>query len=280
MKITTTLFLLLIFTSLSTLAQEHTATFLWETDTLLDRVESVIYDPVSNFIYTTNIDGEYMEKDGVGSISKIDMDGNIVARDWIDGLNGPSGTGIYDGKLYVGDMDRILEIDIASAKILNAYDLPEAKRLNDLDVAEDGTVYVSDTGGNQLFKLKNGKTTKIAEDLESPNGVLSHNGKILVTNWNQKSLNFYDVQTGQSQQIIDGIDGPDGIEAINDNNYLVSGYEGIIYIVNTDGSKTVLLDTSKEGIIAADIGYDADSGLLMIPTMTRKTIRAYQVSNE
>ncbi len=280
MKIPFTLLILFISTALSSRAQAPKTTFLWETDTLLDRVESVIYDPVSDFIYSTNIDGDYMAQDGVGSISKIDLDGNVVEHDWVSGLNGPSGTGIYNGKLYVGDMDKILEIDIASAEILKAYPVPEAKRLNDLGLGEDGTVYVSDTGGNQIFMLKDGKLTKMTENLESPNGILIHNGKMLVTNWNGKSLNLYDMDSGQSQQIAEDIDGPDGIEALDNDNYLVSGYQGVIYIVNANGIKTKLLDTTKEGIIAADIGYDVDKGLLLIPTMTRKTVRAYRVVME
>ena len=94
---------------------------LWETDTLLKTVESVLYDPSTQFIYTANINGHFMAKDGNGSIGKLNLKGEIIDANWITGLDAPTGLHVKNGKLYTTDIDRVVEIDLAKAKIILTY---------------------------------------------------------------------------------------------------------------------------------------------------------------
>lgn len=64
-----------------------------------DHLRVVIYDPVSNFIYVSNINGQPWDQDGNGFISKLDLDGKIVERQWVTGLSAPKGLGIHNGHL-------------------------------------------------------------------------------------------------------------------------------------------------------------------------------------
>ncbi len=250
---------------------------LWETDTLLTTVESVIYDAKSNYIYTTNIEGHFMKKDGKGSISKVSLDGTIVERDWISGLHAPTGTAIYKGKLYITDIDRIVEIAIAEKKITRIYDLKGAKALNDIEVKDDGTVYASDTGGDQIFELKDGKVRLVMEGIDTPNGLFFKNDRLLMTSWRTKTVNYLDINTKTIQQISTNIPGPDGIEALEDHGFLVSGFQGFVYFIGNDGIKTLLLDSSQKKIKAADIDYIADKKILLVPTMQNNKVMAYKL---
>jgi len=253
-------------------------TLLWETDALLTTVESVIYDPVSKHIYTTNINGHFMKKDGNGFISKIDLQGKIVKSHWIKGLDAPTGTGIYQGKLYVTDIDRLIEIDIAQGKILKTYTIEDAKALNDVEVDKDGTVYCSDTGGNKIFALKNGKITCVVVNIDTPNGLFADGDRFLVTCWTPKTLNYLDLKTQKITPISQGLTGPDGIEKVDSQHYLVSGFKGLIHLVNKNGQKQLLLDTQAQKVNATDIDYIPSLKMLLVPTFSNNTVRAYQLT--
>ena len=255
---------------------EPTLTLLWETEPLLNTVESVIYDPQSELIYTANIHGHFMNKDGNGYISKVGIDGKVIESHWITGLDAPTGLGIYKGKLYTTDIDQIIEIELATGKILKKYPVEGAKAFNDIAIGPDGTVYGSDTGGNQIFTLKGGKVELWQKDIDTPNGLLVLKGKLLVTQWNPKSLGILDLASKHFTQITDGIAGPDGVEVLKDGSYWVSGFDGRVYHVNPTGAKTLVLDTTKEQVKAADIDYIAEKKLLLVPTMSSHKVMAYQ----
>src|SRR3954451_22438288 len=76
----------------------------WETDTVFTTVESTLYDPRSNIIYASNIEGDASKKDGKGSIGKLKPDGTVINARWATGLNAPKGSALLNGKLYVADV--------------------------------------------------------------------------------------------------------------------------------------------------------------------------------
>src|SRR5690606_27372967 len=131
---------------------------------------SVLYDESSGTIYVANIEGEAAEKDGKGSISIISKEGEIQEREWVNGLNAPKGMGIMDGKLYVTDIDEVVEIEIESKKITNRYPVKGAVFLNDLDTHQ-GRVYVSDSRAGNIHLLENGQVTVFAEEQKGINGL-------------------------------------------------------------------------------------------------------------
>ena len=60
-----------------------------------------------------------------------------------EGPRRTEGHGLVNGRLYVADIDKLVEIDAESGKIIARYDAPGAQFLNDVAAAPDGTVYVS-----------------------------------------------------------------------------------------------------------------------------------------
>src|SRR5688572_7211307 len=144
---------------------------LWQTDTVLTTVESVIYDPANDVLYVSNIAGEPSTKDGNGSIGKVGLDGKVIAAQWIKGMDAPKGIGIWNGKLFVADIDRIHEVDIATATIANSHAVEGAQFLNDITVGSDGRVYISDMNTGIIHVLENGAVSKWLEGLDAPNGL-------------------------------------------------------------------------------------------------------------
>jgi len=70
---------------------------IWETDTILDVPESVIYSEEYKCLFVSNIVGSPLEKDGVGYISKLGLDGKVIKLKWVEGFDAPKGMTISNG---------------------------------------------------------------------------------------------------------------------------------------------------------------------------------------
>src|SRR3989304_7399957 len=145
----------LIF-SLGLLTQVHadTATpeLLWELEGF-SNPESVVYDKQNNVLYVSNVNGQVTEKDGNGFISKVSLDGAILEKEWVSGLDAPKGLALHGNKLYAADIDTLVEIDIASATITNRYQVADAMFFNDVAASNSGEIFVSDMMMNRIHAL-------------------------------------------------------------------------------------------------------------------------------
>jgi hypothetical protein len=249
----------------------------WETPAELKTPESVCYDPVRNNIYVSNINGKPSEKELNGFISKLSPDGKIISLKWVEGMNAPKGMAIYKNYLYVADIDRIIRIDIDKGSILNAFQVTGASFLNDICVDQNGSVYISDSGNGKIFLLKSGQDQVFidSKELKGTNGLLIENNYLLAgTNSNLCRINLND------KSIITYIEntGPiDGLASLGEGKYLISDWTGNIYLVQPNKKPKKLLGTSPDSINAADIYYNPDDKLLLVPTFYDNRIMAYEV---
>lgn len=253
-----------------------TLTLKWETEAVLTTCESVLHDEKKDVLYVSNINGQPDAKDGNGFISTVSLDGKVTAASWATGMDAPKGMGLLDGKLYVADIDRVHVIDTETGKITNSHTVEGAKFLNDIAVG-DGKVYVSDSGGGAVHVIEDGKVTVFLSNLQGPNGLFAENGDLVMALWDAKTLNTVDVSSKDITLRTEGIENPDGIEAIDNNEYLVSSWNGLVHHVNSDWEKTLVLDTQKDSLSAADIEYVKAGNLLLVPTFFKNKVMAYEV---
>jgi sugar lactone lactonase YvrE len=248
----------------------------WETEAQLKTPESVLYDAGGKVLYVANIDGkEPWAKDGAGSIGKVGLDGKVIAAEWVKGLEAPKGMGLYKGKLYVADIDRMVVIDVAKGAIAQTIPVAGAQRLNDVSVGKDGTVYVSDMQGLKIYALKDGKpSVYFDQGLKRPNGVLAHGDHLYILD--SGALLKVD-KNKKVERVVEGMDAStDGIEHIKGDEFIVSCWAGAVYHVK-GGEKHLLLDTREKKINSADIGYDAKSRMVYVPTFFANTVVAYEL---
>lgn len=272
--------LLLISASLaaatSVFAQSPTLVKLWETEKTLKTPESVLHDAAGKVLYVANIDGkEPWTKDGKGSIGKVGLDGKVIAAEWVKGLEAPKGMGLYKGKLYVADIDRVAVIDVAKGAIAQMIPVAGSQRLNDVSIGKDGVVYISDMQGAKIYALTNDKPAVYLETgLKRPNGVLAHGDHLYILD----SGTLLKVAKDKSvTKVVDGLDAStDGIEHVKGDEFIVSCWAGAIYQVK-GSEKTLLLDTRPAKVNSADIGYDAKNRIVYVPTFFGDTVVAYQV---
>jgi len=261
---------------------------LWET-TGLKTPESALPVPAEGFAYVSNVAGKPTDKDGNGFISKVSLaDGKIIALEWAKGLDAPKGLALAGGKLYAADIDKLVEIDAKTGKVLAKYDAPGSQFLNDVAADAQGNVYVSDSNTSTIWRLADGKFEKWIDDpaLKFPNGLHVSGDKLIIAAWGapgtsaQSSApsNLVEVLLAD-KKISDLGDGTpvgnlDGIEPIGDDFLVTDWVAGALYRIDRKGKATQLLDL-KQG--SADIGYVPETGLLLIPMMLDDKLVAYKV---
>lgn len=253
----------------------------WETDTTLLVPESVLYDSDTKSFFVTNIDGKPEALDGSGFISKVSLDGKIENLRWTSGLNAPKGMGLYKGKLYVTDVYRLVVINTANGQAEKTYDaVGKDAFLNDVTVAKDGTVYVSDSRADKIYRLQGTKweVWMEGEQLNKPNGVLAvGKDKLLIGSTKMGALRTIDVTAKTILTVADGMAVTDGIVSDGKKGYFVSDWNGQIFAVTADGQKQQLLDTREQKISSADIEYVPGKKLLVVPTFYKNKLVAYRV---
>ena len=250
----------------------------WETDTLLNTCESVLFDAGKNVLYVANIVGAPDGKDGNGFISKVSTDGAITELQWATGLDAPKGMGLHGNSLFVTDLDKIVEIDTETGKVVKSYPVTGAQFLNDITVDNDGRVYASDSNVGFIVQLMGNEVSMWLDSVDGPNGLLADGGNLLMAGWDSGTLNVIDPATKAVTPKAEGIEHPDGIVAVGDGSYLVSTWDGMVHHVDADGKTTKLLDTRESGVNAADIEYIQDKNLLLVPTFFGNTVVAYELT--
>jgi sugar lactone lactonase YvrE len=272
----------------STAAAVAAPKLLWETKGLA-QPESVVEDPATGVIYVSNINGAVMQKDGNGFISRLTADGKMLERQWVKGLNSPTGLALHDRTLYAADVDQLIEINAASGEILKRYDAKGAVFLNDVVVDDEGTVYVSDTPMNTIWRLKDGSFEPwLANDaLNGPNGLLVQGNTLIVASLGkiqsqgQKkelgtllavSLDDQKVSKIGKGELIGNLD---GLQAIQPGVYLVTDWaQGALYRVDAKGKVDELIDLNQG---SADLSYLPGKKMLLIPMMLDNSLVAYRL---
>lgn len=194
--------------------------------------ESCTFDPQRNLILAMNNGnrGDGTENDGF--VSLINPDGSVHTPKWIgasrDGLelHQPLGSAIRNGRLYTVDTGHVKSFDLASGRPLESIPVPGSTILNGIAVAEDGTVYASNTRApERVYKISaDGEVSVFADGapLAAPNGVaMDLDGNIVVVNVTDNAVITYS---------------PDG-EVINTEYAAESGNDGVVVL--SDGTKYV-----------------------------------------
>ncbi|WP_428407190.1 SMP-30/gluconolactonase/LRE family protein [Hyphococcus sp.] len=135
--------------------------------------ESAAFSTERRAIFVSNVNG--YEKNGAGFISRLSMDGVVEDLVWLEGLNAPTGLAVSGDILWAVDYDRLLSIHIPSRLILFAYESDDrSPLLNDVALDDDGSVFVTGSGSNSIYKLEKGRLKtwlKNDEALQYANGI-------------------------------------------------------------------------------------------------------------
>jgi sugar lactone lactonase YvrE len=236
--------------------------------------ESTTFDPSRNLILAMNSGDRSDATKNDGYVSLLNPDGSVHTAKWIgatrDGLElfNPLGSAIKNGVLYTVDVDHVRSFDLKTGKPLKSIHVPGATILNGIAVADNGTIYASNTRNPELiYKVtKNGKSSVFAEGgpLTVPNGVaMDQDGNIVVVNIGSTAVITYNpkgdiVRVEHAEE-----SGNDGIVVLKDGTkYVSSVRHGSVSRIRP-GRKAHVIATGIPS--AASMCYDSIQHQLVIP---------------
>lgn len=249
----------------------------WASDTLLKTPESVIFDQKRGVIYVSNVNMNPWEKDNNGFISRLSEGGEIMDLEWISGMSGPKGMAIVNDMLFVADLDELVLIDLENGKISSKIQVEGASGLNDITPGNDNDLYISDSNAGKIFRYADGKVSVFHDDAPGrPNGLLMDQGKLLTAFSQTSEFLSYDPVSLEKTVIATGIGAGDGVTPTNNAGvYLVSDWNGEIFVIGTDGFKQSVLDTKEQKKNTADIWFIPEKSLVLVPTFFDNRVVAY-----
>lgn len=253
---------------------QHTIVQKWSTTDSIPVPESVLPVPNKNELYVSLIDGKGNEKDGKGGVGIIYKDGRVKNLGWVTGLNAPKGMALYKGRLYVADITDLVVIDVKKAQVLQTIPVPGSVFLNDVTVDKKGTVYVSDTRENKIYKVTNNRPELYLEQATSANGLKSIGTDLYVL----AGKELWKLDAHKNKTVIaSGFEqGGDGLEPTGDGGFIVTCWAGLIYHVSPTGSIHKMRDVQGR-MNTADLAYEASSKTLYVPTFNNYSVVAFEL---
>ena len=245
-----------------------------------DAPDQCVWHAPSRTWFVSNLGGGIsMDKDGYGWITRLDENGKVIEPFWIglaERMHAPSGMVATDRHLYVCDREGVHQIDIAERKIANFYPIPEGKFLNDIALADNGDLYVSDFFANRIYRLP--QKTRVPEvwletdRLEAPDGLYIDSGKLIVGSWGVLSepgtfntskkgdLLKIDLKTKKIEVLSREAGNLEGITKAGDFYYVTDWAAGKLLKVHAETGKVTELLTGLQN--PTDPGYARELGVL------------------
>ena len=200
---------------------------------------------------------------GSGFLSLLNGEGEVLAWRIVEGLDAPLGMALHEGRLYVVDSNRLKVFAWPGFGLLDTIAL-ETSVANDVAVAPDGSIYVTDTAKHQVVQvLPDGTAPVLTGEARfgGANGIAVHEGHVYVGGerlWRVDPENLA-VETIGPEWLAD----IDGIEFEADGTLQATPVGGPLVRYRTDGFVEIL---AGEGVGSANHGYSAALGLVLIPT--------------
>ena len=254
--------------------------------------ESVEYDPAHARYYVSNVDGNPTEADGAGFISIIGEDGALIEAQWVTGLNAPKGLVLSEGTLYASDIDHLVAIDVESGAVTGRYPAEGAQFLNDVDVSNDGRVFVTDMFTNAIYVF-DGNSLDLwlrDDDLWHPNGIRFDGDRLIIAAWGDEILDDFTTPTPGHLIAVDldtraisplgsgeAVGNLDGLARDGEGNWIVSDWiAGAIFRIDASGNAELLMDLNQG---SADIDVTLHEGTLyvVVPMMNDNRVVSYSL---
>src|SRR3954471_15707938 len=250
--------------------------------------EAVRYDPDQDVYFVGNWGpGSASATDNNGYISRMKPDGQIETLKFIAGgtngvvLHAPRGMYIVGDTLWVADADAVRGFDRKTGAKLASVDFSALDRgfLNDVAADATGTVYVTDTGKNKLYKVQGGPTLVVSDSaLGSPNGIT----------WDAANKRFIIVPFGGAHSLRAWVPGTttltdigtstgakwDGVEVLPGGRVLASSQaDSSIHIF--DGAVGHAIIHTQGG--PADIAVDTKRNRVAVPVVALNHVEIYEL---
>lgn len=252
--------------------------------------ESVKYDAAQDVFFISNQTGAGSARDGNGYIARVSAADPDVSNVFIEGgrngavLDSPKGITLHGDTLWTADVDKLRAFHRVTGAPLATIDFAPvgAVQLNDLAIAPDGTIRVTDTGiimgrdgvvhtgPDRIFAVGPGGAIRVVAQgpqLQMPNGITWDSAG---RRWIVVSFAPYNGEVaampeqGDSRQVLlrTPFGNLDGVEVLPNGAILYTSWQDSSVHVLERGRERTLVHQVPE---PADIGIDTRRNRLAIP---------------
>ncbi|MDX5345797.1 MAG: gluconolaconase, partial [Hymenobacteraceae bacterium] len=208
--------------------------------------------------------------------------GTVEQLFWVSGLNDPKGMALYNGVLYVADINQVVAIASQTGSVIARYEAEGAQGLNDITVDESGNLYISDKEGKKIYQLRNGRLSLWLDNTQGqePNGLVAENNQLLTNFSTNGTVKKIDLNNKTVTDWLNGIPSADGLVSDGRGNYFISNWNGEIYYATGLGNIWLVLGTKDQKINSADIGMSTRDQTLFVPTFFDNRVVAYRIMQQ
>ncbi|NQY11750.1 MAG: SMP-30/gluconolactonase/LRE family protein [Flavobacteriales bacterium] len=243
--------------------------------------ESIVWDKSRNVFYVSNYHQNVENGTSYGDdyVSKVDVNGKIIELEWIKHLSAPTGVIVANDKLYIVERFGVVEYDLKTNKVTNRYCIQHNEFINDIVMAPDGSLFITEGWSDNLLRIKDGvlETWLSSKKIRNPNGLFCDGNKLIIGVNEDHKLKSIDIATKEITVIAEFEDGNlDGIKKYKDG-YLVGNYYGQIFYVKQNGEITEWLNVKDKKIICADFEYIEEKQMLYVPDLDNSTLHGYKI---
>ncbi len=245
----------------------------------MDAPHSVIVDPDTGAHYVSNIVGSPLAKDKNGFIAVLSASGAIEEENairsgrWGAVLNAPRGLAIQGAYLYVADIDTLRRFDKKKGNLLGNIDLSllGARQLSGLTLDAGGSLYVSDTATDTIFRIEphnNFMAGVFAKDprLSSPTGLLHDacHKRLLVAGSQSGQILSVDGKGTIFPLFNRRFERPEGLAFDRDGNLIVSDFKaGAVYRIKNYSEVEIL---REKVVTPANLSFDFKNNRVLVPS--------------
>lgn len=240
--------------------------------------ESMAYDEARDLYVAVNAGIAQNTIPNDGYVSLVNPDGTTHTLKWIGvdrnglTLNHPLGSDIVNGLLYVADINVVRWFDMESGEPRGSVTVEDAQRFNDVEVAEDGTIWATQTGTEEsgtwrVYRIDpEGDASVVVEGapLARPNGIaFDPDGNVVVVNVNDNAVLTFSPagELVRTEHAVDG--GNDGLVILDDGTKYVSSVRiGTVSRIRPGEEAEVVASGIPS---AASMAYDSKRNRLLIP---------------
>ena len=263
--------------------------------------ESVLHDEEQDVYFVSNMTGHGSIRDGNGFISRVSAANPESVTVFVRGgaaevtLHSPKGMAIQGDTLWVADIDVLRAFHRKTGAPLGAIDFAPhgAVLLNDVAVAPDGTLRVTDTGilmipagvkhvgGDRIFAAGGGQAVTVVSsglELRQPNGIArdADGARWVVVSFDPFVGEIAVIPDGDSARRVvrRGTGRLDGVQVLPGGAIIFTSWvDSALHVLDGGGERKLVREIPD----AADIGLDRGRRRVAIPLSSLGQVQIWDI---